>query len=229
MAVNGMLKPIMEEKNIKMGFAIGGIMQAMCELMDDGLVRKIVDAQVFDSAAIEHIKKNPNHIEISTSEYANPMNKGAYVNKLDFVILGALEVDTDFNVNVVTGSDGIVRGAPGGHPDTSVGSKCSIIVAPLIRGRIPTVCDKVLTVTTPGEAVDVVVTDYGIAINPRRADLIEAYNDSGLPLTTIENLRDIAYSIVGKPDDIEFEEQVVGIVESRDGTILDVIRKIKEK
>lgn len=228
LAVNGMLRPIMEKNDVKIGFAIGGIMQAMCELMDAGLVRKIVDAQVFDSAAIEHIKTNPNHVEISTSEYANPMNKGAYVNKLDFVILGALEVDVDFNVNVVTGSDGIVRGAPGGHPDTAAGSKCSIIVAPLIRGRIPTVCDHVLTVTTPGEAIDVVVTDYGIAINPLRQDLIEAYKDSDLPIVTIEELRDTAYRIAGKPDDVEFEDKVVAIVESRDGTILDVIRKIKE-
>lgn len=228
LAVNGMLRPIMEKNDVKIGFAIGGIMQAMCELMDAGLVRKIVDAQVFDSAAIEHIKTNPNHVEISTSEYANPMNKGAYVNKLDFVILGALEVDVDFNVNVVTGSDGIVRGAPGGHPDTAAGSKCSIIVAPLIRGRIPTICDHVLTVTTPGEAIDVVVTDYGIAINPLRQDLIEAYKDSDLPIVTIEELRDTAYRIAGKPDDVEFEDKVVAIVESRDGTILDVIRKIKE-
>lgn len=228
LAVNGMLKPILEEKGYHIGFAIGGIMQAICDLMDEGYVRKIVDAQVFDSAAIEHIKTNPNHVEISTSQYANPMNKGAYVNKLDFVILGALEVDTDFNVNVVTGSDGIVRGAPGGHPDTAAGSNCSIIVAPLIRGRIPTICDKVLTVTTPGEAVDVVVTDYGIAINPRRTDLIEAYRGSGLPIMTIEKLRDIAYSIVGKPDPVAFDDQVVAVVESRDGTILDVIRKIKE-
>ena len=228
LAVNGMLRPIMEKNDVKIGFAIGGIMQAMCELMDAGLVRKIVDAQVFDSAAIEHIKTNPNHVEISTSEYANPMNKGAYVNKLDFVILGALEVDVDFNVNVVTGSDGIVRGAPGGHADTAAGSKCSIIVAPLIRGRIPTVCDHVLTVTTPGDAIDVVVTDYGIAINPLRQDLVEAYKDSDLPIVTIEELRDTAYRIAGKPDDVEFEDKVVAIVESRDGTILDVIRKIKE-
>lgn len=227
LAVTGLLRPFMEKKGIKMGFAIGGIMKAMCDLMDAGLVRKIVDAQVFDSAAIEHIRTNPNHIEISTSEYANPMNKGAYVNRLDFVILGALEVDVDFNVNVVTGSDGIVRGAPGGHPDTAAGSKCSIIVAPLIRGRIPTICDRVLTVTTPGEAVDVVVTDYGIAINPRRTDLLECYKNSKLPLVSIEKLRNIAYGIVGKPDPVEFEDKVVGIVESRDGTILDVIYKIK--
>lgn len=227
LAVNGFLQPVMEEKGIKMGFAIGGIMKAMCDLMDAGFVRKIVDVQVFDSAAIEHIKSNPNHIEISASEYANPMNKGAFVNKLDFVILGALEVDTNFNVNVVTGSDGIVRGAPGGHPDTAAGAKCSIIVAPLIRSRISTLCDHVLTVTTPGEAVDVVVTDYGIAINPLREDLLEAYRHSNLPLCTIEELRDTAYGIVGKPDPIDFEDDIVGIVESRDGTILDVIRKIK--
>lgn len=227
LAVNSMLRPIMEEKGIHMGFAIGGITKPICDLLEAGLVRNIVDAQDFDLGAIESIKKNPNHYEISTSEYANPMNKGAFVNQLDFVILGALEVDIDYNVNVVTGSDGIVRGAPGGHPDTSAGSNCSIIVAPLVRGRIPTICDKVVTVVTPGEAVDIIVTDYGIAINPRRQDLIDAYKDSDLPVMTIEELRDIAYSIVGTPEEIQFDDQVVGIIESRDGTILDVVRKIK--
>ena len=101
-------------------------------------------------------------------------------------------------------------------------------MAPLVRGRIPTVCDKVVTVVTPGEAVDIVVTDYGIAINPRRTDLIEAYKGCGLPICTIEELRDIACSIVGTPDEIQFKDRVVGIIESRDGTILDVVREIKE-
>lgn len=227
LAVNTMLRPILEEKNITMSFAIGGITKPMCDLLEDGFVKNIVDAQVFDLGSIESIKNNPNHYEISTSEYANPMNKGSFVNKLDFVILGALEVDTDYNVNVVTGSDGIVRGAPGGHPDTAAGSKCSIIVAPLVRGRIPTVCDKVVTVVTPGENIDIVVTDYGIAINPRRQDLIDAYKDSKLPIRTIEELRDMAYAITGKPDEIKFKDRVVGIIESRDGTIMDVVREIK--
>ena len=71
------------------------------------------------------------------------------------------------------------------------------------------------------------VTDYGIAINPKRTDLIEAYKDSGLPLCTIEELRDIAYSIVGSPDEIQFKDRIVGIIENRDGTILDVVREIK--
>ena len=221
------LKKYMEEDGIKMGWIVGGISTPMVELLKEGLIGQLADTQDFDMGAIESLNVTPGHYEVTTSEYANPMNKGAYVNKLDFVILGALEVDVDYNVNVVTGSDGIVRGAPGGHPDTAAGARCAIIVAPLIRGRIPTICDRVLTVTTPGEAVDVVVTDYGIAINPRRQDLLAAYRDSGLPLRTIEELRDEAYRIVGRPDPVAFEDEVVAMVEARDGTILDVIRKVK--
>ena len=211
-----------------MGFAIGGITQPMCELLDEGLVKCVVDAQAFDQASIESIKNNPRHFEISTSEYANPMNKGAYVNKLDFVILGALEVDVDFNCNVVVGIRRHCErcsGRPSGHCGRS---KCSIIVAPLVRGRIPTICTRCTSVTTAGEAIDIVVTDYGIAINPRRKDLVEAYRGSKLPIRTIEELRDAAYAITGVPDPIEFEDRIVGIIESRDGTIMDVVRKIKE-
>ena len=149
------------------------------------------------------------------------------MNKLDFVILGALEIDTDFNVNVTTGSDGVLRGAPGGHPDTAAGCRCSIIVAPLMRGRIPTVVDRVVTCVTPGENIDVLVTDYGIAVNPRRKDLLQWLRDAKLPLITIEELRDIAYSIVGRPDPIEFHDEVVGIIEARDGSIIDVVRRVE--
>ncbi len=228
LAVNMMLRPILKEKGITMSFAIGGITKPMCELLEDGFVRTIVDAQCFDAASIESLRNNPRHFEISTSEYANPMNKGAYVNKLDFVILGALEIDTDFNVNVTTGSDGILRGAPGGHPDTAAGAKCAIIIAPLMRGRIATVCDRVTTVVTPGENVDILVTDYGIAINPRRKDLVEVYRDSGLPIVPIEKLRDIAYSIIGTPEAIRFKDRVVAMIEARDGSVIDVVREIDD-
>ena len=221
------LGKIMEERGIKMGFGVGGITTPMCELLERGLIRKIVDTQDFDLGAIESIKKNPNHVEISASEYANPMNKGAYVNRLDFVILASLEVDVDFNCNVVVGSDGMITGAQGGHPDTAAGAKCTIVIAPLLQGRIPAIRTSVTTVTTPGETVDVVITDYGIAINPRRQDLIECMKGVNLPFCTIEELRDKAYAISGVPDDVEFEDRVVGIIESRDGTILDVVRQVK--
>jgi len=223
------LKKIMEERGIRMGFGVGGLTTPMCSLLEDGLVDVLVDTQDFDLGAIESIQKHPDrHIEISASEYANPFNKGAYVNKLDYVILASLEVDTDFNCNVVVGSDGVITGAQGGHPDTAAGAKCTIVIAPLLQGRIPAICSKVTTVTTPGETVDVVVTDYGIAINPRRKDLMEALKDTGLPIKTIEELRDEAYAIVGEPDPVQFNDKVVGIIEARDGSIIDVVRQIKD-
>lgn len=227
LAVNRFLEEHMVEKNIKMKFALGGTSSSVCKLQDKGLVEHILDTQDFDQGAIDHIFKHPNHHETSLSEYANAANKGAYVNKLDYVVLSALEIDTDFNVNVITGSDGVLRGAPGGHPDTAAGSKCCIIVTPLTRGRMATVCDKVVTVTTPGDCVDVLVTDYGIAVNPLRPDLIKCLDGAGIPHKTIEELKEKAYSLVGTPDDLEWEDKVVAIVEARDGTILDVVRKIK--
>lgn len=228
LAANRFLEPLLVEQNIKIKWIIGGITSPAVDLLNKGLVDTIVDAQDFDVPSVMSVHDNPKHYEISTSQYANPANKGAFVNKLDFVILAALEVDTDFNVNVITGSDGVLRGAPGGHPDASAGAKCCIIVTPLVRGRMPTICEKVVTVTTPGEVVDVVVTEYGIAVNPLRQDLVECLDSAGIPHVTIEQLKDKAYAIVGRPDEVAFEDQVVAILEARDGSILDVVRKIKE-
>lgn len=228
LAANRFLEPLLIANNYKIRWIIGGITQPAVDLLNKGLVDTIVDTQDFDVPSVQSVHNHPRHFEISTSQYANPANKGAFVNKLDFVILAALEVDTDFNVNVITGSDGVLRGAPGGHPDASAGAKCTIIVTPLVRGRMPTVCERVVTVTTPGETIDVLVTDYGIAVNPRRQDLIEVLSKTNLPLTTIENLQQQAYAIVGKPEPLPFHDRVIAIVEARDGTILDVVRQIKE-
>ncbi len=227
LAVNRFLAPRMEERGIRMGWAIGGICTSMVEMLRQGLVDKVIDVQDFDLGAVESIHRTPGHYEMSASQYANPANKGAFVNSLDFVILAALEVDVHFNVNVLTGSDGVLRGAPGGHPDTAAGSKCCIIVTPLLRGRMATVCESVVTVTTPGDCVDVVVTDYGVAVNPRRPDLIDCLDAAGIPHVTIESLCEKAYQIVGTPEPLQWEDQVVAVVEARDGTLLDVVRKLK--
>ncbi|SHK05663.1 citrate lyase subunit alpha [Paramaledivibacter caminithermalis] len=227
LAVTRFLKEIMKDRGIKAKFALGGITKPMVELYEEGLIEHLFDTQTFDLVSCESIFQNPNHHEIDASMYANPHNKGSFVNKLDVVILSALEIDTSFNVNVITGSDGVIRGASGGHSDTAAGSKMSIIVAPLIRGRIPTVVDNVNTVVTPGETVDVLVTDRGIAINPKRKDLMENLKNKGLPIVTIEELRDMALKIAGKPKPIEYTDKVVGVVEYRDGSIIDVIRQIK--
>ncbi|NLM45065.1 MAG: citrate lyase subunit alpha [Clostridiales bacterium] len=227
LAVSRFLEPLMQKWGIKMRWAIGGITAPIVELMEKGSVDMIIDAQDFDMRAVESVNTNPNHYEISTSQYANPANKGAFVNKLDFVVLAALEVDTDFNVNVITGSDGILRGAPGGHPDAAAGAKCCIVVTPLIRGRIASICERVVTVTTPGQCIDVVVTDHGIAVNPLRKDIMAWLDDAGMPHVSINELKEKAYSIVRKPEKLQWEDKVVAIIEARDGTILDVVRQIK--
>ena len=221
------LAKVMKERNIRMRFGVGGLTKPMCDLLINGQADCLLDTQDFDLDAVENLK-DLKHFRISAGAYADPFNKGAVVNKLDFVILAALEVDVNFNCNVVVGSDGVITGAQGGHPDTAAGAKCTIVITPLLQGRIPAVCTQVTTVTTPGESIDVVITDYGIAINPLRQDLIECMKDVDLPFKTIGELRDIAYSIVGEPEKVRFTDKVVGIIESRDGTIMDVVRQVKK-
>ena len=144
------------------------------------------------------------------------------------MVLSALEIDTNFNVNVLTGSDGVIRGAIGGHPDTAAGAGLSVVVGPLTRGRIPTVVKEVNTVVTPGSIVDVFVTEQGVAVNPRRQDIIDKLTDAGIELTDIETLREKAEKIVGKPDPIKYLDRVVGVVLYRDNTVIDQVRQIDE-
>lgn len=227
LAVARFIKQSMIEKDIKASFVLGGVTGQFVEMYEEGLVNKIFDVQSFDLRAAKSVKDNLGHYEIDASLYANPFNRGSVVNLLDFVILSALEVDTDFNVNVITGSDGVIRGASGGHCDTAAGAKMSMIVCPLIRGRIPTIVDKVTTVITPGETIDVVVTDRGVAVNPLRQDLVQKLSKIDIPLFTIEELKNKAEEITGKPEKIEFTDRIVGLVEYRDGTIIDVIKQVK--
>ena len=59
-------------------------------------------------------------------------------------------------------------------------------------------------------------------------DLLEALKAADcVPLKTIEELRDIAYSIVGEPEKVQFGDRIVGIIEARDGTVMDVVREVK--
>lgn len=229
LAVTRYLKAAMKEYSIKASFALGGISQPMVEMHEEGLIGTLFDVQSFDLIAAGSIARNPRHMEIDAGTYASPFNGGCVANMLDIVVLSALEVDTDFNVNVMTGSDGVMRGASGGHSDTAASAKLTVVVAPLIRSRIPTVVERVNTIITPGESVDIVVTDRGTAVNPKRADLIERFTKNGIQMTTIEALKDLAYGIAGKPNPIEYEDRVVAIVEYRDGSALDVVRQVKTR
>lgn len=224
-AAGGFLREAMLRDKIRASLAIGGIPGPFCDLLDEGLIGTLFDVQTFDGRAIQSLRDNPRHQEYDVDQYANPWNRGAMVNYLDYVVLGATEVDVDFNVNVITDSNGILMGAVGGHPDTAAGAKCTIIVAPLLRGRLPMITDAVQTISTPGETVDVIVTERGVAVNPRRNDIAESLKGAGLPIMDIRALRDMAYGMSGKPDPMRVTDEIAAVIEYRDGTVLDVVRR----
>lgn len=226
LAVTRFLAEEMTDRGIKARFALGGITGQMVKLHEQGLIDTLLDVQCFDTVAAESLRKNPNHHEIDGNSYASPFNRGAAINQLDIVILSALEIDTGFNVNVLLGSDGVIRGAVGGHPDTAAGAALTVIVTPLIRGRIPCVVDKVNTLCTEGANCDVLVTDSGIAVNPLRPEVAETLRNAGVKLMDINELKEKAESVVGKPDELPFGDKVVGVVTAPDGSVLDVIYNV---
>jgi len=225
LAAGRYLREAMVRDKICANLAVGGVSAPFVELLDEGLIKTILDVQDFDIGAINSLRTNPNHQEMDASFYANPHNGGPAVNLLDFVVLAATEVDVNFNVNVITDSNGVIMGASGGHADTAAGANLTIITAPLLRGRLPMVTDNVQTVVTPGETVDVVVTERGVAVNPLRQDLMENLKHAGLPLVSIHDLKKMAYDLVGEPDPIQLSDEIVAVVEYRDGTVTDVIRR----
>lgn len=227
LAVARYVRDYMKENSIKGSYCIGGITSYIADMLKDGLFKTLFDVQSFDAAVTDSIANNPNHIEVDASWYANPFNKGCLVNDLDVVVLAALDVDIEFNVDVLTGHDGILRGASGGHSDTAAGSKLSVITIPSMRNGVPSIRQKVQTVVTPGETIDVIVTERGIAVNPQREDLLEKLKNAGLPVKDIRHLKEEIERITGIPDEVTFSDEIVGIVEYRDGTIIDSIRKPK--
>lgn len=225
LAVASYVKKIMQERHIHGSFASGGITNYYVEMLEEGLFDELYDVQCFDLGSVTSISRNKNHHEMTASKYANPYDKENIASKLDFVILGATEIDVNFNVNVTTDSFGNIIGGSGGHSDTAHGAKVTIITTNLIKSRLPIIKKAVTTITTPGEDVDILVTERGIAINPRRGDLLDKLKDSKLKIIPIERLMTMSHEITGVPKELSHKEQVIGVIEYRDGTIIDTLYK----
>ncbi len=226
LAVAKYLKELMLKDNIKGSFGMGGITGYLVDMLEAGCFETLMDVQCFDLRAVHSLRENPKHREVTASHYASPTAKSAIVDNLDVVILGATQIDTDFNVNVHTDSNGYIMGGSGGHSDTAAGAKLTMIVAPLTRARLNIVVDKVLCVSTPGKTVDILVTQRGIAVNPLRDDLKERLKEARLPVIDIHDLKSIGDKITGVPKNITLGNKVVGNVIYRDGTIIDTIKSI---
>lgn len=221
------LKDIMIKKQIRGSYGLGGITAYMVDMLKSGCFESLLDVQCFDLDAVESIRTNPNHREVTASHYASPASKSSAVDSLDVVILGATQIDTDFNVNVHTDSNGYIMGGSGGHSDTSAGAKMAMIIAPLTRARLSIVVDHVLTVSTPGNTIDVLVTQRGLAVNPKNKELAAKFRDAGLPVLDIRELKRIAEKNTGTPRPVQLGSKTVANVLYRDSTLLDTIKSVK--
>ncbi|PKK96201.1 MAG: citrate lyase subunit alpha, partial [Tenericutes bacterium HGW-Tenericutes-3] len=215
LAVANELKSKMINQGIKGSFASGGITSYLVQMHENGLFKHLYDVQCFDRDSVASLLRNKNHHLMSASKYANPFEVNPLSHDLDVVILGATEIDLDFNVNVTTDSNGRLIGGSGGHSDTAYGAKLTIITTNLMKSRTSMVKKQVTTITTPGSSVDCLVTERGIAINPQRKDLLEKLKNTKLNIIPIEALYNKAIEITGNPKPIELSHRVIGVVRYR--------------
>ncbi|MFO7677747.1 MAG: citrate lyase subunit alpha [Thermoplasmatota archaeon] len=215
----------LEEKNVVASCATGGLTKLIIDIYKSGRVKHIYYSQVFDDYSVNYVKQTRG-LPADIGHYADPTSKGRTIDGLDAVVLGATEVDTSFNVNVNTHSDGRLLHGIGGHQDTAAGSSLCIITAPVYRKTNPVIREKVTTITTPGDVVDALVTDQGIAINPKRKDIINSIKGV-IDLCSIEELKEIAYRETGGPKSVNLGDEIIGITKWFDGTVLDVIKRVK--
>ena len=222
------LRKLMKEAGVKARFIRGGSTKYLVEMLEEGLTDFILDGQTFDLEGVRSMRENSGHINTSPFTSYNWHGKGNFASILDAVVLGATEVDINFNTNVVTHSDGQMLHGIGGWQNCLF-SKCTILSIPSFRNRIPIIVDEVTTLVGPGELIDVIVTERGIAINPKREDLIKATKKSGLPIRKIEEIKEEVDDLVGAPlDKPEFTDEVVGVVKWVDGTVIDSIFKVNK-
>ncbi|MGC9308067.1 MAG: citrate lyase subunit alpha [Thermoplasmatota archaeon] len=228
LAFTKFLGELLEREGYVASWAMGGTTEYIVDILHKQRVKKLLTGQAFDPAAIQSLQEDDNHHIVGIDHYSNLHGKGCLVNNLDVVVLGATEIDTSFNVNTVTFSNGVLAQPIGGHQDTAAGAALTIITAPLMRGRLPIVVDDVTTVTTPGETIDALVTEYGIAVNPARDDLHDTLAGTDLNLVDIEDLKNLAYSRAGitRQKEPDWADDLAALVEYRDGTIIDVVPQI---
>lgn len=216
---------MLRKRGMKARFARGGSNKYLVQMLEEGLVDYILDGQTFDLEGVRSMRENSNHLNTSPFTSYNYHGKGNFASMVDVVILGATEVDINFNANVVTHSDGYLLHGIGGWMNCLF-SKCVILPIPLFRDRMPVIRDEVTTICGPGELIDVIVTERGIAINPLRPDLIDKLKGSSLPIKTIHQLKNEAERICGKPSLPVLSDEFIAAIKWVDGTVIDAVRKV---
>jgi citrate lyase subunit alpha / citrate CoA-transferase len=219
------LKEMMKGRGIRARFIRGGSTRYLVEMLEEGLTDFILDGQTFDLAGVRSMGTNPRHVNTTPFTSYNYHGKGNFASLVDVVVLGATEVDLGFNANVVTHSDGRMLHGIGGWQNCLF-SKCTILAVPAFRDRIPVIIDEVTTLCGPGELIDVIVTERGIAVNPRRTDLLDALRGTDLPIRALGEIKAEVDRICGKPDRAVSGKKVIAAIKWVDGTVIDAVHQV---
>jgi len=219
------LSELMRAEKVTARFARGGSTQHMVEMLDEGLIEFILDGQTFDLDGVRSMRGDARHQDTSPFTSYNFHGKGNFASMVDVAVLGATEVDLEFNGNVVTHSDGRLLHGIGGWQNCLT-ARCAMLLVPSFRDRIPVIVDEVTTLCGPGELIDVVVTERGIAVNPRRQDLLDAVAGSNLPIRAIEDLKAELDRLCGVPAKPALSDQPVAAVKWVDGTVIDTVWRV---
>jgi citrate lyase subunit alpha/citrate CoA-transferase len=228
-ATSQFVRSAMSERGVQGSFGAGGVTGYLVDMLEEGLFRTVFDVQCFDLKAVESYRNDRRHQAMSASLYANPHNRGPLVNQLDAMLLGAAEIDLDFNVNVTIGADGVILGGSGGHADTAAGAKLALVVTRLAASAGPKLVERLGCITTPGETIDAVVTEAGVAVHPSRGDLRDRLLSSGIEVLRIEQLHERAQLRAAEApprQPVLPDARIVGVVEYRDGRVIDLIRQV---
>ncbi len=227
LAFVGFLKEMMREAKVRARFVRGGSTRYLVDLLQEGLTDYILDGQTFDLAGVESIAGDPRHVPTSPFTSYNHHGKGNFASMVDVAVLGATEVDLNFNANVVTHSDGRLLHGIGGWQNCLF-SRCTVLAVPSFRDRLPVIVDEVTTITGPGELVDVVATERGIAINPRREDLLDALAGSDLPIRPLEEIKaEVEALCGGAPERPAITDDPVAVIKWVDGTVIDTVYRVE--
>ena len=73
-----------------------------------------------------------------------------------------------------------------------------------------------------------VVTEYGVAVNPKDKELAQRLRDGGVHVVSIEDLQRIAQDMTGVPKPVRFGNRLVAEIVGRDGQIIDRVYNVIE-
>lgn len=187
-------------EKIRGSFGLGGITGYMVDMLNEGCFESLLDVQCFDLKAVESIRSNPRHREISATHYASPGASSAVTDSLDVVILGATQIDTDFNVQRAYGSDGRIMGGSGGHSDTAAGAKLAMIIGAAFPCKASHRDGQGELHIHSGQHDRRACHSKGVAVNPKNTELHDRLREAGIKLVDINELKALAERTSGRAE-----------------------------